>query len=397
MPSEDQSYIPTILIVDDNLNNLQILGGFLQKEGLSVEFAMNGLSALDWLSQKKIDIILLDIMMPGMDGFEVCLKIRENPANREIPVIFITAKADTESIIKGFKTGAVDYITKPFIQSELLARVKTHLKIERSKRQVTHYLNKIEERNLSINSSITYARIIQKAVLNTPEVNTEYLPDHFILDVPKDILSGDFYWINNIKGQVIFAVMDCSGHGVPGALMSILGATLLIDTIIHENILQPDKILESLRSKLIFSLGQDQDFVNVKDSIEGSIIKYNPDSGILEFAGTLNPAIHIRNNEITEIKADRIPIGFYEKTVLFSLKTVNIEKGDILYLFSDGYKDQFGGPETKKLMSGRFRNLLLEYHDFPMETQKIKLKEYLKLWKKDEEQIDDVLVVGIKF
>ena len=206
----------SILVVDDNLQNLEVLGGFLKNEGLSVEFAIDGSSALSFLEKKKFDLVLLDIMMPGMNGFEVCLKLKSNPDTTEIPVIFITAVSDTESIIKGFSNGAVDYITKPFIQDELLARVKTHLKAVKSKQQILNYLSKIEEHNKDISNSIVYARNIQNAVLNSIDVNPHYLPVHFILNIPKDILSGDFCWINIIDKTVIFAVMDCTGHGVPG-------------------------------------------------------------------------------------------------------------------------------------------------------------------------------------
>ncbi len=387
----------SVLIVDDNIKNLQILGGFLQKEGLFVEFALNGRSALGWLEKKKFDIVLLDIMMPEMDGFEVCKEIKKNKLNGDIPVIFITAKTDTESIVKGFETGAVDYITKPFIQSELLARVRTHLNIQYSKEQITNYLHEIEERNKNIRSSIEYARNIQKAVLSTTEINLKYLPEYFVLNRSKDILSGDFYWIKNLKEQVIFTVMDCTGHGVPGALMSILTVTLLNETIVHGNIFQPDKILENLRTKLILSLGQNQGAFSVKDGIEGSVINYHPETGILQFAGTHKPAILIHNHEISEIMADKIPIGFFEKPANFTLKTINITRGDILYLFTDGYVDQFGGPDTKKIMSGRFRELLIKYHDLPLETQKTKLLEYLLWWQKEVEQTDDILVLGIKF
>jgi phosphoserine phosphatase RsbU/P len=380
----------SILIVDDNVKNLQVLGGFLKNEGIEAEFAIDGISAFDWLGKKKFDLILLDVMMPGIDGFEVCSKIKNNPAFHEISVIFITAKTDTESIIKGFDAGAVDYITKPFIKSELLARIKTHLNIINTRQTIIHYLK-------NISSSIEYARNIQEAVFKNTEINAEKLPEHFIFNKPKDILSGDFCWINKIDAQAIIAVMDCTGHGVPGALMSILGTTLLNETITQENVLRPDKILESLRKKLIRSLGQNQVTISVKDGIEGSVVNYNHESGVLLFAGTLNPIIHISDNKMNEIKADRIPIGFYEKQASFSLKTINIKKGDIIYLFTDGYFDQFGGQHTKKIMSKRFRELLFKNHKLPLRSQKAMLIDYLKSWQKDEEQTDDILIVGIQF
>lgn len=386
-----------ILIVDDNYQNLQVLGGFLKNEGFAVEFAIDGNSALKWLEKKKFDLVLLDIMMPGLNGFEVCYRLKNKPGTAEIPVIFITAVSDTASIIKGFSTGAVDYITKPFIQAELLARVKTQIAAVKSKQQILAYLKKIEDKNKNISDSITYAKYIQNAVIDGRSNTHDNIPDHFILNMPKDVLSGDFYWINKVSDQVIFSVMDCTGHGVPGALMSILGATFLNNIIIHQNILQPDKILESLRRKLVLALGQNTDNISVKDGIEGSVLNFNPETSSIKYSGTQNPIIHFRNNEMNEIKADKIPIGFYEKASGFSLKQLDIESGDMVYLYTDGYFDQFGGPNMKKIKSKNFKELLFRYHNLPLESQKEKLQEYFQSWKKELEQTDDVLVMGIKF
>jgi DNA-binding response OmpR family regulator len=170
----NQEYVlnlPSVLIVDDNIKNLQILGEFLQKERMIVEFALDGVSALSWLEKQKFDLILLDIMMSGIDGFEVCSQIRKNPAYNEIPIIFITAKTDSESIIRGFETGAVDYITKPFIKRELLIRVKTQINIKKSREQINHYLYEIEERNKNISNSIAYGKYIQNAIISISEKN----------------------------------------------------------------------------------------------------------------------------------------------------------------------------------------------------------------------------------
>jgi DNA-binding response OmpR family regulator len=397
MLSSNADNKPAILIVDDNPRNLQVLGGFLKKEGHLVEFAVDGYSALTFLNNKKFDLILLDIMMPGMNGYELCMKIKEIPALSDIPVIFITAVSDSESIVKGFNLGAVDYITKPFIQSELLVRVRTQLSAVKSKQQILHYLKDIESHNKDINNSITYARNIQNAVLNTTNVGGDNIPDHFILNMPKDILSGDFYWVDKIDDQVIFSVMDSTGHGVPGALMSILGVTLLNDTVIRERILQPDKILESLRKKLVKALGQNTDIVSIKDGIEGSVLNFNRTTSSIKLSGTQNPVLHFHDGVMTEIKADKIPIGFYEKEVRFSMRCLDIKSGDMIYLYSDGYIDQFGGPEMKKIMSKRFKELLLSYHNLPLETQKTKLEEYILNWMKDSVQTDDILVMGIRF
>ena len=388
---------PLVLIVDDNPKNLQILGNFLQKEGYQVEFALDGNSALDWIERTEFDLILLDIMMPGKDGYEVCSLIKKDPVNSEIPIIFITAKTDSESIIKGFETGAVDYITKPFIQSELLVRVKTQLNIKKSKEQIIHYLHEIEERNRNISDSIDYARYIQNAVLSKSENNLKYLPEHFILYLPKDILSGDFYWLCKTEKKLIIAVMDSSGHGVPGALMSTLGITLLNEIVLHDHIIQPDKILESLRSKIINALGQKKGNDYIKDGIEGSVISFDPESKKLLYSGAFNPLILIHADEIFDIKADRIPIGYYEKNENFTLHEIGIEKNDAIYLFSDGIKDQFGGLKTKRFMFKHLKEILLGNHNKTMIRQKEILTEELNRWKGDLVQTDDILVLGIRF
>jgi sigma-B regulation protein RsbU (phosphoserine phosphatase) len=387
----------SILIVDDNVQNLQVLGGFLQKEGLLVEFALNGVSALNWVARKKFDLILLDVTMPGMDGFEVCSRIKETTDNGEIPIIFITAKTDSDSIIKGFDAGAVDYIAKPFIQSELLVRIETQINIKKSKEQIIHYLHEIETRNRDISDSIEYARYIQNAIISKSQKNLKYLPEHFILHLPKATLSGDFYWLHKIGKKLIIAVMDCTGHGVPGAFMSILGITLLNEIILQNNIIRPDEILESLRSKIMQTLGQKKGYGNIKDGIEGSVICYDPESRKIQYSGSFNPMVLIHDGTISEIKADRIPIGYYEVIGNFNLHETYIEKGDTIYLFSDGFVDQFGGPDNRRFMIRHLKEHLLANHLKPMIMQHEILITELNYWQGDAIQTDDILVLGIRF
>ena len=367
----------SVLVVDDNPKNLQVLGGMLQKEGIEVEFALDGNAALGWLEKKSFDLILLDIMMPGMDGYEVCTIIKMNPLICDIPVIFITAKTDSESIIKGFGIGGVDYIAKPFIPSELMARVKSQVNIKKSREKITSYLSKIELQNKNIWDSIEYAGNIQRAILDTSLSKMGPTPENFILYLPKAILSGDFYWYYKINDSFIMAVMDSTGHGVPGALMSILGMTLLNEIVVHDGILKPNEILECLRTRLINTLGQNQEIAKIKDGIDGSIIGYDSSKMILNYSGAFNPLLHVHDNTMKKINGDRVPIGYYEKTNSFTLKTINIEKGDIIYLFSDGYMDQFGGTEKRKIMLWRFMEILQKNHKLPMDEQKSDLNDFV--------------------
>lgn len=389
--------IPVILIVDDNPKNLQVLGGLLQREGLDVEFALDGNTAVDWLRKKSFNLVLLDIMMPDMDGYEVCRIIKNDQGLKDLPVIFITAKTDTENIIKGFETGGVDYITKPFIPEELMARVRSQIHIQKSKEKILSYTKEIEIKNRNIKDSIEYARNIQKAVMDNAVTQTTIVPENFVLYLPKDIVSGDFYRYYMVGDICILAVMDCTGHGVPGAFMSILGITLLNEIILYDRILSPEKILESLRDKIMNSLAQNEDKTIVKDGIEGSVVSYDTKRRILSYAGSFNPMLYIHENNMEVIKADRIPIGYFEKKGKFTLKSIQVEKGDIIYLYTDGYIDQFGGPEIRKIMTKGFMVLLQKNHSMPMASQKSVLLDFLNHWKSNMDQIDDILVVGIRF
>ncbi|HVN57751.1 MAG TPA: response regulator [Bacteroidales bacterium] len=388
---------PKVLVVDDNMKNIQVLGGFLQNEGFEVEFSLDGLSAIEWVGKQDFDLVLLDIMMPEMDGYEVCRRIKSDNKNIDLPIIFITAKTDHESIIAGFETGAVDYITKPFIKSELLARVKAHIEIKRSRDRLSMYLKEIEEKTRSITASIEYAKNIQEALLKTSESVSDVIPDHFILYLPKDIVSGDFYWFTNIDNLVIIAVMDCTGHGVPGALMSTLGVAFLNETVLGERIVRPNLILESIRRKLIKSLGQKGYSGTIKDGIEGSVICYDQMMRQLYFSASFNSIIHIHDGQLNEIRADRVPIGYFERNLDFTCKTINLSKGDLIYMFSDGYVDQFGGPASKRFMIKRFKELLLSSYRLPIPQQKETLYKTLRDWMINAEQTDDILVLGIKF
>ncbi|MGA1977936.1 MAG: response regulator [Bacteroidales bacterium] len=387
---------PSVLVVDDNVKNLQILCGFLQNEGMMVEFALDGMSALSWLEKKKFDLILLDIMMPGMDGFEVCSFIKKNPANNEIPIIFITANTDSESIIKGFETGAVDYITKPFIKSELLIRVKTQIEIKKSRDEIARNLKEIEYKNKLITYSIQYAKTIQTAVLKASQSGLILFPEQFCLILPKDIVSGDFYWFHRIDNKLLVGVFDCTGHGIPGAFMSILGVTLLNETVIREKIVEPHLILNRLREKIIEALGQKGIYLEVKDGMDGSIISYDLTNKTLVYSGAFNPMYLIRDNGIIELKGDRMPLSYHDKMSDFACQEIKTEPNDLIYLFTDGYMDQFSGQNLKKFGSTNFKELLIRHHKKPLEVQKQMLLDAFLNWRGSEEQIDDITIVGLK-
>jgi phosphoserine phosphatase RsbU/P len=387
---------PLILIVDDNPKNLQVLGNYIKKEGYRVEFALDGKSALDWIKQMEFDLILLDIMMPGLDGFEVCRILKSDPVKHKIPVIFLTAKVDTESIVNGFDLGGVDYIIKPFNQKELIARVKTHIEIKRSRDEIAKNLIEIKYKNKLINYSIQYAHTIQTAVLKASMNGSDFFPEQFCLLIPKDIVSGDFYWFHRIENKLLVGIFDCTGHGIPGALMCMLGVTLLNETVIREKINDPHLILTRVRNKIIEAMGQKGIISEVADGMDGSIISYDLTNKKLVYSGAYNPVYLIRDNKIIELKGDRMPISHFTKMTDFSSQEIKARKNDRVYLFTDGYIDQFGGQEVKKFRTAQFKEVLLRNHKKPFAEQKQMLLDTYLNWRGKEEQVDDITVVGLR-
>ncbi len=387
---------PLILIVDDNPKNLQILGNYLRNEGFKVEFALDGESALDWIKRIEFDLVLLDVMMPGIDGFEVCRIIKNDPAMQKVPVIFLTARVDMESIINGFDLGAVDYVVKPFNQKELIARVKTQIEIKRGRDEIVKNLKEIEFKNKLITYSIKYAHTIQKAVLKASLNESDFFPEQFCLLLPKDIVSGDFYWFRKIENKILAGVFDCTGHGIPGAFMSMLGITLLNETVIRGKITEPNLILNRLREKVIEALGQKGSISEVKDGMDGSIIRYDPTDNTLDYSGAFNPVYLIRDSKMIEFMGDRMSISYSDKMPDFVNQRIKTRPNDLLYLFSDGYVDQFGGQREKKFQRAQFKEVLLKNHKYSLAVQKDMLLDTYLTWKGSTEQVDDITVVGLR-
>lgn len=256
----------------------------------------------------------------------------------------------------------------------------------------------IEEQKKHIEDSIHYARRIQNAILPPDDFVSALLPDSFVLYKPKDIVSGDFYWMAHKDGKAIVAAVDCTGHGVPGAFMSIVGNNQLNFAINVKNVIRPDEILNALNEGVTKSLRQTRLSSSVKDGMDISLITIDFKKLKLNYAGGYNPLFMIRNNELNVIKADKFPIGGYmgEKLKNFTNHEIDLQKGDVLYLFSDGYADQFGGSDDSKFLIRRFRELVLKIHNEPMNEQKEILNQIHDDWRGNTVQIDDILVIGIR-
>ncbi|MDA3882949.1 MAG: YfiR/HmsC family protein [Bacteroidales bacterium] len=280
-------------------------------------------------------------------------------------------------------------------QYKLTQKINKELAIKNT--EVSKKRDMITEQHKHITDSIVYARRIQHAILPPENIIAQNIPNHFILFKPRDIVSGDYYWMTQIDDLIVITAADCTGHGVPGAFMSLLGITFLNEIVHEKNILEPHLILNELRLRIINSLNKQHSEEEYKDGMDMAICLIDKKQNTLSYSGAHNPLYIIRNGELEEIKADRMPVGLSEKMdSSFQVHKKTINPGDAFYIFSDGYADQFGGPDNKKFMARSFKKLLLSIHEKEMEEQKSILDSTITEWRGDTEQIDDILIIGLK-
>jgi len=259
---------------------------------------------------------------------------------------------------------------------------------------ITKQKKEVEEKNKDITDSINYAKRIQRALLKEEEYVSKHLPDHFILFKPKDIVSGDFYWAIEKEEYLYFAAVDCTGHGVPGGFMSMLGMAFLNELTKTPAIQTPAEILDELRAKILKELKQTGAENETQDGMDISLMRMNLKTREIQWSGANNP-LYVIDGELKETPADKQPIGYFPSMKPFTNHIVKAGKGSVVYLFSDGYADQFGGPNGKKFKHSRLKEVLLSICEKDMKEQKKILNETFENWKGHLEQVDDILVIGI--
>ncbi len=367
-------------------------------EGLTYQVMLRGYHDT-WVDQKNDNTIVFTKLQPGRYVMNVRARNGQGewtvtPADYSFRILapFYQRGFFIVTLIALILASIIAFIR---IRERNLVQEKKILEEKVSER--TQALSEVNEqlsmRNRDITDSITYAKRIQFAIL-PPDIPFDRT---FILFKPKDIVSGDFYWMNSAGGKEFLAAVDCTGHGVPGAFMSFIGFTSLNKIIIEQGIYTPSAILDRLNEEVAITLHQKgEDIVN--DGMDISLVCYTPGTRVLEYAGAFNPLIIARKGEIIEVKADRFAIGRAtgrEKT--FTNHELQLEKGDTCYLFSDGYADQFGGTDGKKFKISALKELLAGIGDLETDRQKEILDRTFEEWKINQDQIDDVLIVGRKF
>lgn len=279
-------------------------------------------------------------------------------------------------------------------------KAKLEKQVDERTKEVVKQKEEIQHKNEEITDSIKYAKNIQEALLPSLHKTEQTLGDCFILYLPKDIVSGDFFWHSDHNNTQFIAAADCTGHGVPGAFMSIVGNNLLNEIINQKNISEPGKILLELHKGVKEALNQNNSESQRRDGMDIALCAIRKKRGTLEYAGANRPLWIYRKekNELEIIKATKYPIGGLEleETRIYANHTVEVKTGDVVFIFSDGFADQFGGPRGKKFMLSSMQKLLMENIDLPMNTQKANIQKAFKDWKSSLEQVDDVLVIGIR-
>ncbi|MBK6369343.1 MAG: SpoIIE family protein phosphatase [Flavobacteriales bacterium] len=269
--------------------------------------------------------------------------------------------------------------------------------VVRQKQEVEHQSRKVVELYKNVTDSIRYAKRLQDSILPPEKRMRELLPESFVYYRPKDSVSGDFYWMERVDDRIAFAAVDCTGHGVPGAFMSLIGHNGLNQAVKEQGRSRPSDVLKVLNKLAFEALHKDREQFLVRDGMDMALCNYDPAKKVLEYSGANSPLYVVREGEVLLFRPDKRPIGSFElEGHDFTDHRINLQAGDMVYIFSDGYADQFGGPKGKKFLYKRFRELLMEISKYPTAEQQRMLEEAFRGWRGTHEQVDDILVMGMR-
>jgi len=406
-----------LLIISNQQNEVSVITDIINLNFPSISFSVVNYihNIYSKIEEYTPDFILLDIDFPEFNFKKGLQFITEILNFRKLPIIVIS-KEDKHNEI--YEAGAINFMHKPFTNSTLISNIATAIKLIENFKSVEQQQDEIDakdkriqfqienelkqreiiiRKNKEIMADIRYASRIQQAILPNLEFISNSIDEYFILHQPKNHVSGDFYWVSNIGNKKIIAVGDCTGHGISGGLMHMLGAVYLNEIVSRNNFNSASDILEQLRDNIIRSLNQTGQSGEAQDGLDIALCIIDSNTHELQFSGANNPLYLVRANELQEIKGNRIPVGIYlDFNKPFTNHIIQLKTNDQLYLFSDGYADQFGGPKGKKFRYKQFKELILKHSIEPMIIQKEILNNIHDNWRGSLDQIDDILVFGLK-
>ena len=382
-----------ILLVEDSETDADLLIRFLKRENIEFNHSRvwNKEGFINALKEDNHDLIISDQALPQFSGMEAFHILKKE--NKNIPFILITGSVSEKILTEYAKEGIGDYILK-----DNLLRLPSAIENVINKKKIEQLHNKLEIAHQDIKDSINYAKKIQNAMLPDTALFSNTFPQSFGLFKPKDTLSGDFYWLKKENNLFFIAVADCTGHGIPGALMSMIGIEKLNHVILQTK--DPAEILKKLNKSIEIALCQSTLHEHSQDGMDIALCSFDKEKGELKFAGANRSLIIIRKGqtEIEEIKGVKKAIGGLrmDLDVEFQSHEIKIQKGDTFYIFSDGFADQFGGERKKKLTTKGFKQLLIDIQDKEMCYQEEYLNDFIENWKAGTEQVDDILIIGVR-
>jgi len=406
-----------LLLINFNSANLENIKSILCSEYPDIDISVLEIQndIIDKINTLAPEIILFDLDNDSKTAEQNEKTLRQICNDLSFPVL---AFSEEDIYKQAFKLGVINFIHKPFSNTTLISNIRSTLVLldiqeaiydkereieEKNKRIQFQIENELKQReiiirkNKEIMADIRYASRIQQAILPNIEYVTEKLHEYFILHQPKSHVGGDFYWLKSLENRKIIAVGDCTGHGISGALMHMLGSVYLSEIINKNKFESASDILNQLRDHVMQSLNQTGEMGEAQDGLDIALCIIDCDKKRLQFAGANNPLYIVRNKELNEIKGDRMPVGIHVNfNKPFTNHIVELESGDQLYMFSDGFADQFGGPKNKKFRYKQFKELLVSVSSEPMNIQKEIINNTHDNWRGDAEQIDDILVFGLK-
>jgi sigma-B regulation protein RsbU (phosphoserine phosphatase) len=392
-----------ILLVEDNPHDAGLITRELERSELLFEILIVK-TREEYIEQVETwspDLILSDHTLPGFSSVEAFSILKKKALI--IPFILITGSVSEEFAVDCLKAGMSDYILKgslkrlpssitSILQSNKIRREK--MIVESLHIELKKAYNRIAEKNKDIMDSIIYAKGIQRAMLPEKKKLKDVFPESFIYYQPRDIVSGDFYWFVKQDNKFLIAAADCTGHGVPGALMSVIGIELLNKIIVEKRITYPSDILRNLNAGVTRFFNQQEN--ETRDGMDIAVCSIDLANRTLEYAGANRPVWLIRSSILEEIKPSKYPIGGGNDPRIYTSHKLSFEPNDRLYLFTDGVTDQFGGFDDRKLMKKKLKKLLVASRPLSLADQKKALSDFLDTWKGDNKQVDDMLAIGIK-
>ncbi|MEY4110819.1 MAG: hypothetical protein RLZZ46_1174 [Bacteroidota bacterium] len=403
--SETTENQPLVLIVDDLDDNLFTLNALLKSEPYLVHRANSGMKALEMTRKNSYDCIVLDVQMPELDGFEVARILGQSEETRNIPILFLSALgSDKEKVLKGIDSGAIDFIAKPPDPDLLKAKIKLCLNISKKTKQSRSVFSEVKkerdiykEINADVAASLRYARNIQQALLPNEQMFNNLFKENFVIFKPKESVGGDFYTVKEIDNQIILICGDCTGHGVPGAMMTMISINIIHNLIETRKISRPDHILNGMNREFRHAFNSEFSSITIDDGLELSVCTFLKNENKVQFASSRRPMLISTKNGIEKIQPDDMGISArMPENYTFSYKEFDLNSGDTLYLYTDGVVDQFGGEIGKKFTSKRLINLITSQTEKPISEQKVEIEKTISEWKQDYEQIDDILILAIK-